>query len=270
MGKTAVAVALVLANPRNCKRPPDDDWSNFRRVLTAAPPPPSTKQERRWNHRLHTYETKSVPNPAYAAYRRDTCPGIKIHCKATIVATSPSLIGQWEDECRKFAPGLNVQRFYGSSRHKPDVLEDWRDADIIVTSLNIGWDKLSHAGDLLIDQCTFHRIIADECHTSVSGSINLLNVDRIWGLTGTPFSPSSRSLEKQLRFVGMWVDGASRAIKDYQLYEKDPKLLSASNRARMTVVSQRQATNVLAAALRKVVIRHSKSQRIRGAAAPYR
>ena len=198
----------------------------------------------------------------------EKCPGVKCHFKATLVATSPSLIGQWEDEIRKFAPGLNVQRFYGPNRHKPDVLQDWRDADVIVTSLNVGWGELNHAGNILIQQCTFHRIIADECHTSVGGSINDLKTERLWGLTGTPFAPTSRSLEKQLRFVGQW-DGQDvrNAIKDYALYEKDPKSLSAGNLSRMKVVSQRQAANALAAGLRKVMIRHSKSQRIRGAAA---
>ena len=40
MGKTAVAVALVLANPRNSKRASDSDYENFYRVLTQKPPPP--------------------------------------------------------------------------------------------------------------------------------------------------------------------------------------------------------------------------------------
>ena len=192
MGKTAMAVALVLANPRNSKRASDDDWANFHRVLTQKPPPPLRIKQRIWNTRTQVYEHVRVSNPARACWRMEKCPGVKIHFKATIVATSPSLIGQWEDEIRKFAPGLNVQRFYGSNRHTKGVLQDWRDADIIITSLNIGWGKLNHAGNILLEQCSFHRIIADECHTSVGGSINDLSAERIWGLTGTPFAPTSR------------------------------------------------------------------------------
>ena len=267
MGKTAVAIALVLANPSSNKRASDSDWENFYRVLTQKPPPPATIKEQYWHDIAGEYRDRYVKNPAYLAWRMEKCPGVKINFGATIVATSPSLIGQWEDEIRKFAPGLNVQRFYGSNRHTKGVLQDWRDVDVIVTSLNIGWGKLNHAGNILLEQCSFHRIIADECHTSVGGSINDLSAERIWGLTGTPFAPTSRSLEKQLRFVGMFVAEARDAIKDYQLYEKDPKYLSSGNKERMAVVSQRQATNALAAALRKVVMRHSKSQRIRGAAA---
>ena len=84
------------------------------------------------------------------------------------------------------------------------------------------------------------------------------------GLTGTPFAPTSRSLEKQLRFVGQW-DGQDvrNAIKDL-LTRRTPKVCrGATFRG---CISQRQATSDLAAGLRKVMIRHS-SQRIRGAAA---
>ena len=55
MGKTAVAVALVLANPRNSKRASDSDYENFYRVLTQKPPPPEHIKEQYWNDSAKEY-----------------------------------------------------------------------------------------------------------------------------------------------------------------------------------------------------------------------
>ena len=56
--------------------------------------------------------------------------------KPTVVLTSVSLLGQWENECAKHAKGLKVVRFHPSSATKENrvtTLKELFSADIIVS-----------------------------------------------------------------------------------------------------------------------------------------
>jgi SNF2 family DNA or RNA helicase len=92
MGKSAVVIAAICANPM----PVDDQ--------------PSAEQ------------VKAGP------FNKD---GQELNLKCTVILTTKSLLGQWEDEIMKDAPHLNVFRVYGKSKLK---LKDLADADIIVST----------------------------------------------------------------------------------------------------------------------------------------
>ena len=88
-----------------------------------------------------------------------------INLKTTLVLTNVSLVGQWEDEFRKFAPGLRVQRFYGGRKFTKRAIGDWRDVDVLISTFTTPFYTDNRFGNALIaDGIMFHRVIIDECH----------------------------------------------------------------------------------------------------------
>lgn len=118
--------------------------------------------------------------------------------KATVVMTSVSLMGQWEDECQKHAPALNVVRYHGKSvptRHQI------KSADIIISTATFEWDS-SIAGKFL-----FRRHVWDESHLKSSSARAdfLAKVDASfkWCVSATPVTSSLFELDAQFAFLRM-------------------------------------------------------------------
>jgi SNF2 family DNA or RNA helicase len=95
--------------------------------------------------------------------------------KTTIIATTCTLVGQWYDEIKKFAPTLVVKVCHGSFRSHPDFVDpkqlsfDIRRIDIL---LSVSTTKLPDAFKMI----SFHRIIADEIHRYAIPSMSSLRL----------------------------------------------------------------------------------------------
>ena len=148
--------------------------------------------------------------------------------KATLILTPNSLLGQWADELAKFAPSLNVVKFHGSSKAR--AAKQLHEADVI----------LSTPGMLVCPAGTasFHRLIIDESHLGM-GNARYYRAGHVWCMTGTPMTSTVHEL-----FGANGRIGSPPVIKGVY----GGTLVDAE----------------LAQALRRVLIRHTKSQRIGG------
>lgn len=187
-----------------------------------------------------------LANPASA-----NSPGLS---GATVVAVPPTLLGQWQDELQKFAPTLRVVTFhsmdYGArEQDKEAALQRLSGADVILTSFYMELSKRLRARH----DPSIRRLIIDESHLAAGTSRTRKNVSGfaphfVWMLTGTPISSSTSDLDFGLvsllgkpPIIEPFLDGDGS-------FGPPP---SAS----------------LATVLRKLIIRHLKSQRIGGEAA---
>ena len=59
------------------------------------------------------YSRASLSNPEYANW----VPAPNLDFGLTVVLTSCTLLGQWQDELRKWAPSLRVAMYYGTVCH---------------------------------------------------------------------------------------------------------------------------------------------------------
>lgn len=127
-------------------------------------------------------------------WKQTSVPLKHLKLKATLVIVPPTLIGQWREEVKKFAPKLNVYAWHSSFQTDKAMLLKGdavlMAADVIIVSTH-GWPKLPFGpeprdgkyktypsmgteryiypdrGDPNVH---YHRIIIDECHEGYSGS----------------------------------------------------------------------------------------------------
>lgn len=177
--------------------------------------------------------------------------------KATVVVMPPTLLGQWLDEFKKYAPSLKVYSAHagtGGADYKKFKKSDQlaRDADVILVSkhlntLEVGKDtyfgsEQTIGGD---DQMQFHRVIVDEVHVGDPQKKWAIAPLR-WGITGTPASKSPSDLAA----VAKWLGQTTLALN-----LKDDSRRSFINK---DMLAERVAS------LKMMMIRHTKSMQIGG------
>jgi len=165
--------------------------------------------------------------------------------KTTLVICQNTLVAQWADELRKYAPGLRVALHYGSTRNYNALLNEY---DVVVTSPHMSLTGTSSK--------QLHRLIIDESHligdsksggySSKVGYLKSLRAKYTWLVSGTPFS----NISAQASFLGHTKSREAQVV---------PSGLG------LVVGNFHRAS--LAPVWKKVMIRHSKSQRIHGEAA---
>ena len=134
--------------------------------------------------------------------------------KRTLVVVPKSIVSQWVDEVKKFAPSLRCKAWDGPKRH----IEHIRDADIVVTSYS-----LVNKPDSCMHSITWDRIILDEAHeirnrtSKVFRSICSLKSEIRWVVTGTPVFNTINDFISLCEFIGIskaLVQGMTNKVKD--------------------------------------------------------
>ncbi|CAJ1959516.1 unnamed protein product [Cylindrotheca closterium] len=173
--------------------------------------------------------------------------------KTTVVLTSASLMGQWEDEVKKHAPNLTVRRFHSSSSRSkhPIDLHNWDDrlllttTDIIISTATFEWP--SH----VVNKVKFHRVVMDEAHllsntTNANiGYATRIQADCRWCVTATPLTAGISDLKQQMTFLG---------IQDN----------SPFGRAFSNATINNESIDAFVNMFAKYVTRHEKSQMVDG------
>ena len=113
----------------------------------------------------------------------------KYSVKTTVISTTCTLVGQWYDEIKKWAPSLVVKVYHGSYNNHADRMTDsmdMRDVDVLLTvsttKLTSRWCRLN-----------YQRVIADEIH---GYKLPIASSVRVWGVTATPFQRAAKISER--------------------------------------------------------------------------
>lgn len=193
-----------------------------------------------------------IARPSTAKPRDDAAQSDQLRLKGTLVVCNNTLVQQWEDEVRRFAPNLRVETFYsnggaGAAKRKESALRNLKEADVLITTPHMNFGDLKR-------RMHFHRLVVDESHLLGGrgidmplGSVIKFSADHVWCVTGTPFSTSLNQLMEQAFLLGQLDDG----IQLRKLIRATSPRESGSNQT-------------LADELRRVMIRHTKAMRIGG------
>lgn len=104
-------------------------------------------------------------------------------CGPTLVVCPTSLLGNWEREIKRFAPGIPVRRYHGGGRHLRELAND----ELVVTSYGVV--RLDHT---VLSEAGFSLVVADEAqhaknpYSATARSLRAIPSAARVALTGTP------------------------------------------------------------------------------------
>ena len=163
----------------------------------------------------------------------------------TLIVVPKSIITQWVEEIRRFAPTLHVRVFDGPKRDLDyELLTSPGKCSVTIAPYTL----LSvHGGDedarTPLHNCRWDRIILDEAHeirnkrSKVFKNVCRLKTDIKWIVTGTPVFNSMEDFVSLCAFLGLsrnFVQGRSREIKDvYILRRTKEDLVKLNERLRL-------------------------------------
>lgn len=221
MGKTCAVLALVAANPSAAAAPTADQIQTIRtnRSKLAQLKEPEfdfdlfskmgDKYRKQHGDARKAYDAQVkalLPWHSADFYAAgDSKAPQRPKLKTTVVFTSVSLLGQWEDECARHAPGLVVRRFHPTSKGKTAKFLDESQTtanppDVIISTTTFSWPDWTKDYE-------FHRVVVDESHLFGTASAKRNYADAVpslrrWCCTATPMSMSAGSISTQALFLG--------------------------------------------------------------------
>lgn len=130
-----------------------------------------------------------------------------------LIVVPTSLLYNWQEEIRKFAPGLSVLIYNGTSRSS--FLSQLGNYDVVLISYNT-----VIADCMYLKKITFNTIVLDESQyiknpeTQRYKSVSLLRARNRFVMTGTPIENHTSDLYSQLSFACPGLLGGKRAFRD--------------------------------------------------------
>jgi SNF2 family DNA or RNA helicase len=150
--------------------------------------------------------------------------------RRTLVVVPKSIITQWVNEIKKFAPLLSVGVFDGPKRSISDIL----DYDVVIAPYSI----LSTTEETPIHMYVWDRVILDEAHeirnksSKLFKSVCRIKTDIKWIVTGTPVFNSMNDFVSLCAFLGIeksLVQGMTSKIKDIYILRRTKDDLAKIN-----------------------------------------
>jgi SNF2 family DNA or RNA helicase len=124
------------------------------------------------------------------------------HEKPVLVVVPTSLVYNWEQEVRKFAPELKTLVLYGKKRDRITLLEDIESYNIVVTSYAVIRNDISY-----FDNIEFSYCFIDEAqqiknsYTNNARAVKQIKAKAYFALTGTPMENSLVELWSVFDFI---------------------------------------------------------------------
>ena len=138
---------------------------------------------------------------------------------ASLVVMPKSLLHNWQNELKRFAPELKVYMYAGNNRNRSnDISKIFNHNQVIITSYSIVRTDIEY-----LTRYPFHYIILDESQmiknpdSMLYESITGLNSSHKLILTGTPIENSLSDLWAQFNFVNKGLLGSFLFFKNYYI-----------------------------------------------------
>jgi len=135
---------------------------------------------------------------------------------ASLVVAPTSLLHNWQNELKKFAPDLKAYIYAGNKRQKPDDIHDFFDEyNVIITSYGIVRSDCDYLAGY-----SFYYLILDESQfiknpDSISyHAVKKLSSEHRLALTGTPIENSLTDLWAQFNFINPDMLGSHSSFRD--------------------------------------------------------
>lgn len=143
---------------------------------------------------------KTLQVLAFIQSEKEASPG-SLSAPALVIAPT-SLVYNWQEEAKKFVPGLKVLVVDGKPQMRQELLAGCRDWDLVVTSYPMLRRDIEHYAKLEFSCC----FLDEAQHIKNPGTINAKSVQRLqakgyFALTGTPIENSLSELWSIFNFI---------------------------------------------------------------------
>ena len=136
--------------------------------------------------------------------------------QTSLIVMPTSLIHNWQNEFKKFAPNLKIYIYTGIKRLKSnDIYKIFRFYDVVLTTYGTLRNDIE-----LLKYCKFHHLILDESQyiknpdSQAYRAVIQLNALHRLALTGTPVENSLTDLWAQLNFVNEGLLGTQNSFRN--------------------------------------------------------
>ncbi len=139
---------------------------------------------------------------------------VSVPIKTSLIIMPLSLIHNWEDEIKKFAPGLRYFKYMGYKREQN--FNKFTDYDVILTTYGVIRNDIN-----MLETFPFFYTILDESQmiknpgSKVYRSVKKINSEYRLALTGTPVENSLLDLWSQMSFLNNGLLGNIHFFKQY-------------------------------------------------------
>lgn len=111
--------------------------------------------------------------------------------KPHLVIVPSSVVYNWRNECKRFAPSLDIELIVGTPEERAEIIKNSKNKDVWITSYGTIRQDVS-----IYEQLSFQTLILDEAQfiknyaTKTSQAIRKISASRKFALSGTPIENS--------------------------------------------------------------------------------
>ena len=165
----------------------------------------------------------------------------------TLIVAPTSLIYNWFNEFKKFAPSLKILICNGTPGERQQEIENYMNYDVIITTYNLLRRDLEHY-NMLFDYC----ILDEAQNIKNSNSLNSKAVKKIksrvrFALTGTPIENSLMELWSIFDFImpGYLYSEQKFTARYFRRLEESPEIIDEINKMVKPFILRRLKKNVI-------------------------
>ncbi|MFB6342740.1 DEAD/DEAH box helicase [Saccharicrinis sp. FJH62] len=136
---------------------------------------------------------------------------------ASIIVMPKSLLHNWQNEIKKFCPGMLVYTYTGNKRLRSmDIWKIFRHFNVILTSYGVVRNDLE-----FLKTYQYHYLILDESHfiknpsSKIYRAVNQLDAKHRLAITGTPIENSLQDLWAQFNFINPGLLGSQNYFRNH-------------------------------------------------------
>ncbi|WP_297423880.1 SNF2 helicase associated domain-containing protein [Clostridium sp.] len=165
----------------------------------------------------------------------------------TIIIAPTSLIYNWKNEFRKFAPSMKIAISNGSRDEREKLIKNYKEYDVIITTYNLLRRDLE-LYDMEFDYCILDEAQNIKNQLSLSAkSVKEIKSRNRFALTGTPIENSLMELWSIFDFImpGYLYSEKKFVSRYYRRLEEGPEILEELNRLVKPFILRRYKKNVI-------------------------